>query len=68
MFGEIGLPEIFVMVLIVAFSLVVPCRIVSKAGYSKWLGLTTLIPIINIVLCWFAFADWPALRRTATRL
>jgi len=39
-------------------------RIFSKAGYSRWLGLTMVIPLVNlVVLVWFAFADWPATRK-----
>jgi len=38
-------------------------RIVTKAGYSGWWALITLVPGINIVMLFvFAFSDWPALR------
>jgi hypothetical protein len=48
---------------IIAVFLIPAARIVSKAGYSGWLGLLWLIPIANIVLLWvFAFSRWPALR------
>jgi hypothetical protein len=41
-----------------------PCwKIVRKAGYSPWLSLLVLVPLINVVMLWcFAFADWPILR------
>ena len=58
-----GMPEL-VVVAVMAVAAVILGRIFSKAGYSGWLGLTMLVPILNvIVVCWFAFADWPALRR-----
>ena len=34
-------------------------RIFSRAGYSKWLSLLILIPLVNLItIWWFAFADW----------
>ena len=39
-------------------------KIFAKAGYSCWLGVMMLIPLVNIVmLFWFAVSEWPALRR-----
>lgn len=35
-------------------------RICQRIGYSGWLGLLILFPLINLVLLYFiAFADWP---------
>ena len=41
--------------------------IFRKAGYSPWLGLVMLVPMVNlVVLLWFAFTpDWPVHRRLA---
>ena len=41
--------------------------IFRKAGYSPWLGVLMLVPLVNlIVLLWFAFTpDWPVHRRLA---
>ena len=65
--GRLGLPELFVVLIVViaaAFAVLVVGRIYFKAGYSRWLGLTCLVPLVNIiVVTWFAFADWPALHR-----
>lgn len=37
-------------------------RVAKQAGYSPWIGLIALIPIVNfIVFVLFAFATWPAL-------
>jgi hypothetical protein len=57
---SIGLPELLVILAFAVFVALVWGKIFSKAGYSAWLGLTIFIPLVNaIVLCWFAFSDWP---------
>jgi hypothetical protein len=39
-------------------------RISDQAGYSPWLGLLALVPVVNLfMLLYFAFADWPSLAR-----
>ncbi|MBI2681004.1 MAG: hypothetical protein HYX25_08375 [Candidatus Solibacter usitatus] len=62
---SIGLPELFVILLI--FGLVRAGfwgRIFAKAGYSRWLALTTIIPFLNLgVISWFAYSRWPVLAR-----
>jgi hypothetical protein len=36
------------------------CFIFKKAGYSPWLGLLMVVPIVNLVLLYFlAFSEWP---------
>jgi uncharacterized membrane protein YhaH (DUF805 family) len=52
--------------LIVLFILLFPLiKILQKAGYSGWWVLLWFVPIGNVVALWiFAFADWPALRRS----
>jgi hypothetical protein len=63
MYEAIGTPELIVLFLFVSL-LFVFGQIFSKAGYSRWLGVTMIIPLVNIlVLTWFAFADWPAARK-----
>lgn len=38
-------------------------RIFSKAGFSPWLCLLLIIPLVNIIMIiWFAFAEWPVSR------
>ena len=68
MYG-IGLPELMVIAIITAIigSLVVLpyCKIFSKAGFSGWLGLTQIIPVLNfIMLFYLAFAKWPIHNKT----
>jgi len=42
-------------------------KIVSRAGYSPWLVLLLLVPVVNVVLIWiFAYANWPALANKAS--
>ncbi len=54
LFMLLGLPIILVPVWMI-------CR---KAGFSGWLSLLVLIPLINLLLLYFlAFADWPSLRK-----
>jgi uncharacterized protein (DUF983 family) len=48
--------------LFVAILVVVPFwRISQKAGYSGWLSLLVLVPLLNLGYLYFlAFAEWPA--------
>jgi len=42
------------------FTIVIYWRIASKAGYNGAASLLLLIPLVNlIVLCIFAFSEWP---------
>ena len=60
--------------LVIAWFLILPYwRIFSRAGFSGWLSVLTLVPVVNlIVLYYVAFAKWnvrpePVLRRTAKK-
>ena len=34
--------------------------IFAKAGYSKWLSLLMVVPLVNVILLYFlAFTKWP---------
>ena len=36
-------------------------KIISRAGFSKWLVVVLAIPLANVIfLWWFAYARWPA--------
>lgn len=63
MFG-IGITEL-VIILIPAVLVIIPFwRIFTKIGFSGWLSLTLLIPLVNvIVLYYLAFAAWPIHRQ-----
>jgi hypothetical protein len=64
---SIGFFPVLIMMLVVFAVIWFPwSRIFSKAGYSPWLCLTMFVPLVNLVaLYWFAFSEWPALRRGA---
>ena len=53
----------FWMLLISAMVLLPFWRICTKAGYSGWLSLLVLIPVVNVVFVYFlGFSEWPSLR------
>jgi predicted PurR-regulated permease PerM len=64
MFRSVGLPELLVIAIFFVIFLWPWARIFSKAGYSRWMCLIFIVPIVNVfVLFWFAFAEWPVLKR-----
>ena len=60
--GPFGL----VMWLIFAGLIILPFWFIfSKAGYSKWLSLLMVVPIVNIVMLYvLAFSTWPSQHET----
>jgi heme/copper-type cytochrome/quinol oxidase subunit 2 len=53
-----------IWLVVIAFAIFCYWKIFAKAGYSGALSLLLLVPIANlIVVVWFAFADWPVLKR-----
>ena len=66
MFG-IGPAELTIIAIIVFISIVIVIlpywKIYSKAGFSGWLSITMIIPLLNVVMLFYlAFADWPVLK------
>jgi hypothetical protein len=62
MFG-MGPAELMVVLIILAI-IILPVwfisKILSKAGFSGWLSILWLIPLLNIIALWvFAFVPWP---------
>jgi hypothetical protein len=57
------------MMLVCAALIIVPFWFIfRKAGYSQWLGLLMVVPIVNLVMLYFlAFSDWPRLRERKTK-
>ena len=55
-----------IMMLIFAALIVIPFWFIfTKAGYSKWLSLLMLVPIVNVIMLYFlAFSTWPIHRGT----
>lgn len=50
------------MMLVMAVIIILPFWFIfSKAGYSKWLSLLMVVPLVNIILLYFlAFSKWPS--------
>ena len=66
--GIMGMMGTFAIIWLAVIVFFIFCywKIFSKAGFSGALALLLLVPIANIiVIAWFAFADWPALRKPA---
>jgi hypothetical protein len=53
----------FVMIIMAVVIILPFWFIFSKAGYSRWLSLLMVVPVVNVVLLYFlAFSNWPSLR------
>lgn len=66
MFGHegMGAGHIIIMLLWAAILIVPFWRISQRAGYSGWLSLLMLIPLVNLGFLYFlAFASWPSEKR-----
>ena len=55
------------IILIYVFGIVLPFwQIFKKAGFSPWLSLLILVPLVNLFALYFlAFARWPSRATTA---
>ena len=64
-FGSTELSVLFCIIFFTIVPIIVPIwKIFSKAGFPGWLSLSMFIPILNIiVLFYFAFSEWPALKK-----
>lgn len=57
---RIGLPELFVLFIIVVVVIWPATKICRRLGFSPWLGILIAVPLANLVLLWFvALAEWP---------
>ena len=63
MFGNGMWPFGPLMMLMMAAAVILPFWFIfSKAGYSKWLSLLMVVPLVNVILLYFlAFSQWPSL-------
>lgn len=59
--NEMGPVEGIAILLVAIVITVVPFwRIFAKAGYTGWLSILMLIPLVNFILLYYlAFAKWP---------
>ena len=56
---------VFLLIAFAIWAFLIFCywKIFAKAGYSGALSLLLLVPLANLILIvWFAFAQWPALK------
>jgi hypothetical protein len=60
--GSVGLPELFAVISVagVLLGIVWPAaRICRRTGFSPWLGILAVVPVVNVLLLWFiALARW----------
>jgi len=71
--GIVGLKGImFIPLLIIIwyFLIVLPfTKIYEKAGYSPWMAILMIIPLVNVLMLYFlAFSHWPSLNRNQPNL
>ncbi len=60
MMGTYSVWHEFIFLLAIATIIVPMTKILQKAGFSGWLVVLWLIPLVNIgFLWWFAFTKWP---------
>ena len=70
MFGNIGMPELAVILLLVAvfgvmFTVVPFWFIFKKAGFHPALSLLMIVPLAGVIMRFFlAFGDWPSLKKS----
>jgi hypothetical protein len=63
--GNIGVPELLLLLLFFIFVVLPFWRIFGKAGFPPALALLMVVPLVNIVMLFvLAFASWPTLART----
>jgi hypothetical protein len=68
--GNLGMPELFLIVAIIAvigvvFVVVPYWFIFRKAGFHPALSLLMIIPLAGVIMRFFlAFAEWPSLKKT----
>ena len=64
----LGVAELFVILIVVFFFaivLLIPYfMIFKKAGFSPWLCLLMVLPVVNLVMLYLlAFMEWPSLKQ-----
>lgn len=58
--GAMSLVHWIIVLLALATYIVPVAKILQRTGFSGWLALLAVIPLVNLVLFWiFAFAPWP---------
>jgi hypothetical protein len=59
----IKVPTLVIIGLMVFFFIVPFWKILAKAGFSRWLSVLMIVPLVNVVVLFYvAFARWPVRR------
>lgn len=62
-FGAVFSVILLVDLAFIVLGIVATVKVVTKAGYSGWWVLITLVPLVNVVMMLvFAFSKWPVVR------
>jgi hypothetical protein len=63
-FFNLGAQELIILLLMAVVVVWPFWRIFSKAGFTGWLAIGMLFPLVNLILVFYlAFAEWPALHK-----
>lgn len=55
--------QLLIFVITVAIVIIPFWKIYAKAGFSKWLSLLMIVPLVNLIVLYVvAFSTWPAHR------
>lgn len=61
--GSFSVWHSMIWVFLAIIYLIPAARILRKAGFSGWLCLLLLVPLLNLIMYWiFAFVRWPVER------
>ena len=59
----LALLELLFFVIGIAIVIIPFWKIYAKAGFSKWLSLLMIVPLVNLIVLYVvAFSTWPAHR------
>lgn len=63
--GTFAIWHLIILAVVLAVVLYPWSKIFRKAGYTGWLCLLIIIPLVNLLtLWWFALAQWPVEKRS----
>jgi hypothetical protein len=63
-FGAAEVLLIALVIIILSVVKIIPYwRIFSRAGFSPWLSIFIILPIVDLILLYYlGFAEWPSLK------
>jgi hypothetical protein len=57
--GDFSFFHWIIFLVMIALVLIPAAKILSKAGFSGWLSILLLVPLVNLICVWiFAFSKW----------